>query len=202
MSTSEQEMNAKLFSEFIKSRRSTRDFIRSKEIPLEVLQSVLDDAKWSPSWSNTQSYYVAVASGSKRDRISKKYCELYDTAISSMNAGLLGYLSLFILRKGLPDGDFNTIIKYPPELQERRNACGVGLYGLLGIRKEDKKARDAQTRRNFEFFDAPTAIFVFCHGSLAEYSVLDAGLFIQSLMLSGSFIFYANSFKFKMYYLL
>jgi nitroreductase len=39
-------------------------------------------------------------------------------------------------------------------------------------------------RRNFEFFGAPTALFVFTHEGLGEYSVLDAGAMIQTLMLS------------------
>jgi nitroreductase len=39
-------------------------------------------------------------------------------------------------------------------------------------------------RKNFEFFGAPVAIFVFVHSGLREFSVLDAGIFMQSLMLS------------------
>ena len=39
-------------------------------------------------------------------------------------------------------------------------------------------------RRNFEFFGAPTALFVFVHSGLREFSVLDAGIFTQTLMLS------------------
>ena len=39
-------------------------------------------------------------------------------------------------------------------------------------------------RRNFVFFGAPTAIFVFVHSGLREFSVLDAGIYLQSLMLS------------------
>ena len=39
-------------------------------------------------------------------------------------------------------------------------------------------------RRNFEFFGAPTVIFVFAHQGLREFSILDAGIFLQTLMLS------------------
>ena len=39
-------------------------------------------------------------------------------------------------------------------------------------------------RKNFEFFGAPTAIFVFVHSGLREFSVLDAGIYLQTLMLS------------------
>ena len=38
-------------------------------------------------------------------------------------------------------------------------------------------------RKNFTFFGAPTAIFIFVHRDLHEYAVLDAGIFLQSPML-------------------
>ena len=40
--------------------------------------------------------------------------------------------------------------------------------------------------RNFQFFDAPTAVFIFAHESLKEWSVLDAGIYAQSLMLAAT----------------
>jgi nitroreductase len=39
-------------------------------------------------------------------------------------------------------------------------------------------------RRNFEFFGAPTALFLFAHRGLCEFPVLDAGVYLQTLMLS------------------
>jgi nitroreductase len=39
-------------------------------------------------------------------------------------------------------------------------------------------------RRNFEFFGAPVVLFIFVRQELGAYSVLDAGIFLQSLMLS------------------
>ena len=39
-------------------------------------------------------------------------------------------------------------------------------------------------RRNFEFFGAPTVIFLFAHKGLREFSVLDTGIFLNTLMLS------------------
>ena len=40
-------------SQLIRTRRSVRDFL-PKAIPEELLNQVLADANWSPSWSNTQ----------------------------------------------------------------------------------------------------------------------------------------------------
>ena len=46
-------------------------------------------------------------------------------------------------------------------LAEPRKDCGAGLYTLLGIGRQDKAKKEAQIRRNFEFFGAPTVMFVF-----------------------------------------
>jgi nitroreductase len=47
------------FSSLNKSRRSIRDF-RQDQVPESVLKQILEDALWSPSWSNTHPYYLAI----------------------------------------------------------------------------------------------------------------------------------------------
>lgn len=170
-------------SELLRTRRSVRDF-RADAIPADVLDAVLADANWSPSWSNTQPYRIAITSGELRDHLARELTARYDAGIRALAGGVLGKLKAFLTRDGLPDGDFKVHFEYPPELLPRRRATGFGLYKLLGIDRKDHAARNAQMRRNFEFFDAPTAIFIFVHRGLHEYSVLDAGIFLQSLMLS------------------
>jgi nitroreductase len=171
------------FSELVRSRRSTRDF-SPRPISAELLDAVLADANWSPSWSNTQPYRLGVASGAVRDRLATGLCERFDVATRAQQGGVLGKLKLLATRHGLPDGDFTTNFEYPQDLQPRRRATGHGLYELLGIGRKDHAARHQQMRKNFEFFGAPTAIFVFVHAGLREFSILDAGIFVQTLMLS------------------
>jgi nitroreductase len=65
----------------------------------------------------------------------------------------------------------------------RQQKVGAELYGLLGIKRDDKEARQTQWARNYEFFGAPVELFIFTHSGLGEYSVSDAGLFMQNLML-------------------
>ncbi len=91
---------------------------------------------------------------------------------------------LLVTRRGLPDGDFTTNFKYPKDLQLSRRATGHGLYALLGIDRKDHAARNRQMRRNFEFFGAPVVLFFFVHEGLREFSVLDAGIAVQTLLLS------------------
>ncbi len=170
-------------AELIRARRSVRDFLPDP-VPPDLLDAVLADASWAPSWSNTQPYRVAVASGTLKDRLEAALCERFDAATKAKQGGMLGKLRLLVTRKGLPDGDYPTTFDYPEDLLPRRRATGFGLYELLGIARSDAAARNRQLRRNFEFFGAPTAMFIFVHEGLREFSVLDAGVFLQTLMLS------------------
>ena len=86
----------------------------------------------------------------------------------------------------MPSGEYPLLFDYPPPLQARRRATGFGLYGVLGIARDDHAAREAQYRRNFAFFDAPAVAFLFAHEALGAYAVLDAGVVLQSLLLLGA----------------
>lgn len=168
----------------IRQRRSVRDFLPTA-VPADLLAAVLADANQAPSWSNTQPYRVAIAQGAVRNQLEAELTRRFDLGMAAQRAGWLGKLKLLLRRDGtLPDGDIRTQFEYPADLQPRRRATGHGLYTLLGIGRADMAARDAQMRRNFQFFGAPTALFVFVHGGLREFSALDAGIFLQTLMLS------------------
>lgn len=174
---------ASVMAALVRTRRSARDF-RPDPIPEPVLRAVLADASWAPSWSNTQPYRVAVASGALRDELAAKLCGLFDRGMAARNGGLWARLKFVAGRHGAPDGDFSTQFSYPADLQPRRRETGRGLYALLGIAAQDTAARDRQMRRNFEFFGAPTVLFLFAHRGLREFAVLDAGIYLQTLMLS------------------
>lgn len=175
--------DADTLARLLRSRRSIRDF-SSRDVPAELVNAILDDARWAPSWSNTQPYKIAVASGETKERLKAQLLERFDAATKVQDGGLTGKLGALLTRKALPDGDFNNRFEYPKELTPRRRATGFGLYATLGIAREDSAARNRQMRRNFEFFGAPIVLFVFVREELGVYSVLDAGIFLQSLMLS------------------
>ena len=83
-----------------------------------------------------------------------------------------------------PQSDYPMIAAYPAELQPRSRKVGKELYGLLGVARGDKVARDEQWANNYKFFGAPVEVFVFIHKSLHVFAANDAGLFAQNLMLS------------------
>ena len=74
---------------------------------------------------------------------------------------------------------------YPPTLWEpykaRREAHGVQLYGALGVAREDSEGRLVQYKRNFEFFNAPVALFVTIDRKLGPGQWADLGGYIGAL---------------------
>lgn len=171
------------FFDLIRNRSSTRDFL-PEPIPPEVLDAILEDALQSPSWSNTQPYRFAIAQGQVRDALADELKQKYLSISDLQRAPKWKQVWHWMFNKTLRDTDFKVAFKYPPELQARRLVTAKGLYGLLGIERHDLEKRDQQMAKNFEFFGAPTAIFLFVHQGLGSYSVLDAGIFLQSLMLA------------------
>jgi len=53
----------------------------------------------------------------------------------------------------------------------------------VGIARDDTAAREAQSRRNFAFFDAPVGLFVTVDRRLNLGSWLDAAMFVQNVLL-------------------
>ena len=63
---------------------------------------------------------------------------------------------------------------------------GKQLNEHLGISRGYRAARQAQELRNCEFFGAPTVMLLFVHGGLMPFAAHDAGLMLQTLMLSAA----------------
>ena len=171
------------FSHLLRSRRSTRDFLPTA-VPQDVLDAIFDDALQSPSWSNTQPYRIAVATGEVRDRIAKALTANFDAGMRALDGGALGKLKAFVTREGMPDGDFKVNFEYPKDLTPARRATGFGLYKLLGIDRHDRPARNAQMRKNFEFFGAPVALFLVIDRRMGRGQWAHLGMFMQSIALA------------------
>lgn len=126
---------------------------------------------------------VAVASGETRDRISTEFLKRWDALSAARIGGILPKLKLVLTRYGLPTSNRMIARPYPAELKGRAARVGKELYAALGVERGDKAGRDAQWAKNYEFFGAPTELFIFVHSSLDIFSASDAGLFMQNLML-------------------
>lgn len=173
------------FSDVMAQRHSVRSFT-DRPVEDDVLRRLLDIAVTAPSWSNTQPYQIAIARGDVLESLRNDLPQRFDRAAALQRAPMLKKAIAWLTRDGLPDGDFQPVLKYPDDLQPRRVATGHGLYKQLGIDRQDHQARHEQMAENFRFFGAPAAIFLFVHEGLGVYSVLDAGIFLQSLMLAAT----------------
>jgi nitroreductase len=126
---------------------------------------------------------VAVASGEKRDRIAAEFLKRWDALSAARTGGLLAKLKLAVTRYGLPTSNRMITRPYQGVFKTRSQKVGRELYSMLGVARGDAKGRDAQWRKNYNFFGAPVELFIFTHKSIGKYAASDASLFMQNLML-------------------
>jgi nitroreductase len=148
----------------IAERRSIRRF-RPEPVPPETVERILELAARAPSGANMQPWQVHVVTGEARRRVGEAVAQ----------AAARGERS--------PDYTYYPDDWFEP-YRSRRRRIGFALYDLLGIARDDKAAREAQSRRNFVFFDAPVGLFVFVDRRLNLGSWLDCGMFLQNLCLA------------------
>ena len=153
-------------NEAIVGRQSIREFDTSKDVSNEVIENILAVAGRSPSGSNIQPWKVWVVRDEAKQAISKACYERHMSA-------------------DLGEREYNY---YPVNWREpyinRRRATGWGLYGVLGIKRENKEEMQLQHGRNYTFFDAPVGMFFTIDRDMELGSWIDCGMFIQSVMLA------------------
>ena len=150
--------------ECIKTRRSIRKFT-SEPVPRKDLEELIDIARWSPSYKNSQPWQAIILSGAKKKELSKKLVELLENG-KEPTPDLAAPTSW-------PEAEQNNIKNL---LAKRMELTGID----LGAPEMIVKAKKA----NFNFYYAPHAIYLFQDASLSEWSLFDIGLFAQSLMLA------------------
>jgi nitroreductase len=174
------------FTDVLNNRRSIRAF-SDKSIEQSVLEEILLEALKSPSSSNTQPYKIAIATGNTCHLLGQQLLEKYHAINKIQRKPTPLKILSALTSKAMPDGDFKPMLgKYPGIFQKRRMELGRAMYTKLDIKRGDTQARDDQMARNFTFFDAPAAIFVFVDPSMKWTALVDAGIMMQSLMLSAT----------------
>jgi nitroreductase len=153
-----------VLGQLLRTRYSARSF-RPDPVPDATIRQILDQARHTPSWCNTQPWTVHLLRGQALQRVS----------------GMLHAVAA----EGAPARpDFAFPERYPDDHRARRRACGLSLYQALGIGREDREAAARQTLENFRFFDAPHAALITTPASLGVYGAIDCGLYLQSWMLA------------------
>ena len=152
------------FEQCLRQRKSVRAFT-STPVSTEVLRSVFEMAQKASSNCNTQPWSAYVVSGQKCDGLRRA---MYQAASSDTP----------------PKPDFCEIPQFHDVYKSRQFECALAMYGAMDITREDKAGRRQAMLRNFEFFDAPHAVFLTMPTALNINSVLDVGSYLQILMLA------------------
>ena len=148
-------------SEAIFARRSIRDFLKTPVSNL-LIAELLEKTARSPSGGNLQPWRIYI--------LNKK----------SMS-------SFMSFQKTWAHSSEPAYEIYPAKLKEPyrtdRFQVGEEMYSLLGISRDDKDARIQQVMKNFDFFDAPAALFCFIDKQMGPPQWSDLGMFLQTFML-------------------
>lgn len=143
---------------------SIRKF-RPEAVSAELLREVVSIAGRSPSYKNTQPWEVVIVSGRKKDDLSEHLIGLLESGAT-------------------PSPDLPEPASWPPEINARIEALIRQRKEAFGIDLNSPDVRKRSKIANFRFYGAPHGIFLFQDGSLNEWSILDIGMFCQSLMLA------------------
>ena len=148
-------------SEAVTRRKSIRKFL-STPVSDDLIKELLTKAARAPSGGNVQPWRVFVVNGT---RINDLQAHLANAEPQKAPAYQI----------------------YPEALtapyRDSRFKVGEDMYALLGIPRDDKKARFAHLARNYEFFGAPAAFFCFVDKQMGPPQWSDLGMFLQTFML-------------------
>ncbi len=148
--------------EAVKARRSIRAY-KSDPVPQDVLRQLIEVARWCPSWENVQPWELTVVGGDQMEELRRELAAVADADPAPE----------------IPVQHFND-----PYLSRRRNLGYRIVFDTLKIEREDRERRQWWRLQNQGMFGAPSAIFIYIDRSLNEWSVFDAGMIAQTLMLA------------------
>jgi len=148
----------------IMTRSSVRKF-KPDTVPAEEIREIVRAAQWSPSYKNCQPWQVLAVSGNRKDELT---------------AMLLGLVE----GKAEPTPDLPTPHEWPEPQNSRIKNLMEKRSALAGIDLNAPESVLRSQKANFRFYGAPCGLFITHDSSLGPWSILDAGMFIQSLMLA------------------
>ena len=126
------------FTQFAKSRKSARGFL-NKPVPKELVDEIIETAKWAPSSYNTQTWRVHAVTGEVLDNIRKGNTE--NTLAGKPHVR-----------------DFPYKEEYEGIHRQRQIDVAIQLFEAMGIARHDKEKRMDWMLRGFRQFDAPVSL--------------------------------------------
>jgi nitroreductase len=148
----------------VRGRRSIRRFSKGG-ISEGVIREILEEARWSPSWGNTQSWEFYVITGEAMEAVKKANRQK-------------------ILEGVLPVPDISMPMEWPEQMKARYMGVGKSVLTALNIARDDKKSRLRYNTDMFHLFDAPCLIVAVQDKTVtSRYALLDIGLILQTICL-------------------
>jgi len=154
--------DSQTFADIVSRRRSLRAFL-PQPVERKTLEAIFSSAGHSPSNCNTQPWLVHVVCGAKLESLRQKMPAAF----------MAGELSLDFPYDGSYDGVY----------KERQYGSAQALYDSVGITRAEKALRQETFMRNFTFFGAPHAAFLFMPQDFGLREAADLGMYAQTLML-------------------
>jgi nitroreductase len=144
------------FAEFARSRKSVRGF-KNKAVSKQLVDAVIETAKWAPSSYNTQTWRVHAVTGVVLDKIRE------DNTQNTL--------------AGKPHvRDFPYKEEYEGIHRQRQIDVAVQLFEVMGITREDKEKRMKWMMRGFRQFDAPVSLVLTYDKSLEPAGITQFSL--------------------------
>jgi nitroreductase len=147
-------------TEAVTTRRSIRAFLDTP-VPLETLTRVMDTARWAASGCNYQPWEASIVTGQPLKDLQAKLVSggpqaaEYDWAAPGQEAAY----------------------------KARLDAVSAGMFGAMGIARDDGAARMAAMAKNIVSFDAPAVMFVYFPRLMKEAQWSDTGMWLQTVAL-------------------
>jgi len=148
----------------VRERRSIRKF-KPTDVPEKLITEILNEARWSPSWGNTQSWEFYILTG-------PTLAKFKEMNIEKPIAG------------EAPSPDVQMPEIWPAAMKARYAELGKVLLTAIGVKREDKESRDKYLLDMLLLFGAPCLILAcVSRDNVVEYPMLDIGLISQTICL-------------------
>ena len=146
------------------TRKSIRAY-KPTPVPKELLTRILNEAKRSPSCANTQPWEFAVFGGQIMEEMKKAYQQRFLSGVEPN-----------------PEIPY-PFMAWPEPYRSRRMSLSKTQSDFIGIDRENKEQVQQFWLRGYGFFGAPNGMILYIADTLPVWSILDAGIVLQSILL-------------------
>lgn len=147
------------------SERYTCRAYRTDPVPEAVMRGIVDIARQTASWCNTQPWHLTIASASTMEAFRQA-----------------------LMEEARANPEVDSDIPFPEDYcgvyGDRRRETGYRLFNALGIERGDRERRASQGFENFRMFGAPHVAIVTIPADLGPYAGVDCGGFINAFLLA------------------